>query len=54
VTAQDGQTYEEAAIRAWLAAKGLISPRTGLPLESDTLVPNVQLQQAIAAYMAGP
>ena len=46
VSTLDGQTYERAAIEAWLAKKRT-SPLTGTPLESTKLIPNVALRNAI-------
>jgi hypothetical protein len=50
VLALDGHTYEEAAIRDWFA-KSLTSPMTGLPLESDLLIPIVYVRRDIAEWM---
>ena len=42
----DGHTYEEDAIRLWLASNST-SPMTGAPLRDTTLIPNHQLRSQI-------
>jgi hypothetical protein len=49
VICADGHTYEETAIRAWLAIKNT-SPKTNLPLRSRDVTPNYALKTAIADW----
>ena len=49
VVAADGRTYERAAISEWLENKDT-SPSTGLPLNSTTLIPNIQLRNLILVH----
>ena len=51
VLTMDGQTYERAAILAWLA-KSATSPMTGEPLQSTRLVPNVAIKTQCALRRA--
>ena len=44
VVAADGESYERAAMEAWLADHGAVSPVTGAPLENTDLVPNHSLR----------
>ena len=46
VMTADGHTYEREAILRWLGGNNT-SPRTGLPLESRTLRPNIALRNVI-------
>ena len=46
VLAADDNTYERAAITAWLV-KSKTSPMTNLPLEHVTLVPNTKLKTGL-------
>ena len=47
VLCADGQSYERAAIAAWLAAHGT-SPVTGAPVDRD-LTPNFTLRSILRA-----
>ena len=47
VFTMDGQTYERAAIEAWLRTHDT-SPATGKPLPSKMLVPNVRARSMLA------
>ena len=47
VVAADGESYERAAMEAWLRDRGAVSPATSLPLESTALVPNHALRNTI-------
>ena len=47
VVATDRESYERAAMEAWLRDCGAVSPATGLPLESTALVPNHALRNTI-------
>lgn len=49
VFAEDGHSYEEAQIKAWLAKK-LTSPKTGAELPSNRLIPNHGLRALIQDY----
>ena len=49
VFAADGFTYEREAIELWLKGHDT-SPRTGQPLESKMLMPNMMARQLIAAW----
>ena len=51
VVANDGHSYERAAIAHWLATHNT-SPLTGLPLATHELVPNEQLARQIQAAAA--
>ena len=46
VFAADGHSYERSAIEEWFKKKAT-SPKTGLPLDSTTLLPNYSLQTQI-------
>lgn len=46
---QDGNTYEESAIRDWIS-RHPTSPMTNLPLSSFQLVPNLNLRSAILEW----
>jgi hypothetical protein len=48
---QEGNTYDESAIRKWLSHQG-ISPITRNPMSVDDLVPNRALKQAIEGKMS--
>lgn len=50
VLAADDNTYERAAITAWLV-KSKTSPMTNLPLEHVTLVPNTRLKGKLEALL---
>lgn len=51
VTTCDGQSYEHSAIRHWLAkSKHHLSPLTGDMLESNVLVRNHALRNAIGEF----
>lgn len=51
--AQDGHTYERAAIQKWFEKKGdVISPKTGLKLASKDVVPNHSLRALIQDHKA--
>lgn len=55
VVADDGHTYERAAISRWLSRPGpgvIRSPCTNLPLASGTLTANHALKSAIMEWMA--
>jgi TPR repeat protein len=49
VVCADGHSYEEDAIRRWLACSAR-SPMTNAPLQSTALVPNIALRHAIAEW----
>ena len=49
VMAADGFTYEREAIELWLQGHDT-SPRTGQPLESKMVMPNMMARQLIAAW----
>ena len=51
VNDRDGNSYERAAIEAWVVARGT-SPITRNPLSIRDLVPNRALRQTIDDYMA--
>ena len=51
VCTMDGQTYERAAILAWLA-KSATSPMTGEPLQSTRLIPNIAIKTQCALRRA--
>ena len=48
--AADGHTYENEAIKAWLAGHST-SPVTGKPLRHQQLVRNHNLRQAIQRFL---
>jgi len=48
----DGHTYEKQAIKQWLE-RNTTSPRTGLVLRSNRLVPNYALKGAIDSFNRG-
>lgn len=50
VVANDGHTYERAAIVAWMAQGNASSPFTRAPIDEDSLIPNRQLQRLITEY----
>ena len=52
VVCADGHSYEEDAIRRWLA-RSARSPMTNAPLQSTALVPNIALRHAIAEWRTG-
>ena len=52
VVAADGHTYERSAITEWFKTSN-ISPMTGVPLESKTLIPTYALRKSIDDYCAG-
>jgi TPR repeat protein len=54
VVCDDGYSYEEDAIRRWLApsSSAARSPMTNQPLRSAALVPNIALRHAIAEWRA--
>jgi Mg-chelatase subunit ChlD len=47
VVAQDGHTYERAAIVRWFSEGGLTSPKTGAQISSHSLLPNHALRAQI-------
>ncbi len=47
VVAADGESYERAAIEAWLSEHGAVSPATGMPLQHTALVPNHSLRSLL-------
>ena len=49
VMTQDNHTYDRSSIEKWFEHK-LTSPLTGLPLTSDTLVPNYELREQIQSF----
>ena len=49
-TAEDGHTYEKAAIAEWLNAKG-VSPMTGEKISKDTLIPNRHVRARIRDFL---
>jgi hypothetical protein len=51
VMTSNGFTYEKSAIERWFEENNT-DPKTNLVLEDKTLTPNVQLRQAIQAYVA--
>jgi hypothetical protein len=51
VMTSNGFTYEKSAIERWFEENNT-DPKTNLVLEDKTLTPNVQLHQAIQAYVA--
>ena len=48
--AQDGHTYEKAAIAEWLNAKG-VSPITGVKISKDILIPNLHVRARIRDFL---
>jgi hypothetical protein len=50
VIAADGHSYEKSAIEKWFKTKAS-SPKTGLPLDSTTLLPNYNLQTQIKEWL---
>jgi hypothetical protein len=46
----DGFTYERGAIETWFALR-ISSPLTGLPLDTNLLVPNTELADAISDFI---
>ena len=46
--AEDGHTYEAAALRGWLDHQA-VSPMTGLTLTTTTIVPNHAVKATIEA-----
>lgn len=44
VLASDGFTYERSCIQDWWSRKGLRSPLTGQPLDSEALIPNIAMR----------
>lgn len=51
VVASDGNTYERAALEAWLEAGNTTSPVTEQPLTSTTWYPNAMLKQLLQDVM---
>ena len=51
VVAADGCTYERTALLRWLREHNT-SPMTGLPLENNTLVPDIAMRTRIAEWCA--
>ena len=51
VIAEDGFTYEEAAIKEWFAMGKNTSPMTNLPLTTLDYIPNVKLREKIEEYL---
>ena len=51
VKCSDGYVYEKAAIQEWLTSRRKTSPMTNLPIEDLTLIPQVDLQKKIKAYV---
>uniref|UniRef100_A0A182ILS3 Uncharacterized protein n=1 Tax=Anopheles atroparvus TaxID=41427 RepID=A0A182ILS3_ANOAO len=51
VFAEDGFTYERAAIREWFTREKAVSPMTNLELSTDDVVENGKLKQKIEDYM---
>ena len=49
VIAADGRTYERQAILHWFQRRRT-SPMTNLPMNSQIIIPNIQLKNLIAAY----
>lgn len=49
VICADGHTYERSQIELWLQTNNT-SPKTNLPLQNKTLIPNLALKAAIAAF----
>jgi hypothetical protein len=47
VSTSDGHCYDRAFIEEWFAAGETTSPKTGLELESTTLIPNLGMRTAI-------
>jgi len=49
VTAIDGHSYEQSAIESWFQKNptSIMSPCTGLPMESSFVVPNIALKKSI-------
>lgn len=50
VVAQDGHSYERAAIATWFASGRTTSPVTNLPLANCNLAPNHALRVSIEEY----
>ena len=49
VVANDGYTYDRKNIEEW-GQKSDLSPMTGLPIESKSLIPNHTLKSAISSW----
>ena len=49
VVANDGYTYDRKNIEEWWQ-KSDLSPMTGLPIESKSLIPNHTLKSAISSW----
>ena len=49
VICADGHTYERSQIELWLQTNNT-SPKTNLPLQNKTLIPNLALKAAIVAF----
>ena len=57
VIAADGHSYERRAIEEWFRAQptmasAVVSPMTGQPLASRTLIPNIALRKAVRDFVA--
>ena len=56
VTCEDGHSYERASIeahfRSWPDGAVCLSPKTGLPLRTLDLIPNMNLRNAIEEWKA--
>ena len=50
VVAADGFSYEEVAIKQWIALGHQISPKTGARLDHTTLIPNLTLRTIIHSF----
>ena len=50
VQTADGETYERSAIERWLTLS-VRSPKTNLPLENRSLIPNMALRNLIADFL---
>ncbi|XP_053685350.1 WD repeat, SAM and U-box domain-containing protein 1-like [Sabethes cyaneus] len=51
VYAEDGFTYERAAIQEWFSREKIVSPMTNMVLSTDELVENGKLKQKIDEYI---
>lgn len=51
VIAEDGFTYEEAALKEWFDMGKVTSPMTNLPLNTTDYIPNVVLREKIEDYL---
>lgn len=50
VIASDSTCYERAAIEAWMAAHGCVSPLTGKAIKAE-LIPNHSLRGVLSAFV---